>query len=435
MPKIRTHSAVGRRALLSGTAALMTSPALVRAQGRNGVALVIGNSRYKWEAALPNVRLDAADVARAFQELGLATDLVQDADSAAMTRAIDTFTTAARGAKFATVYFAGHGASWDKDTFLVPVDADLADPGVVRTLLPVQAIARAMQGAANRLLVFDNCRNNPADGWRQREALITASVTKFTAASAALNGPNTLVLFSTAPGRVAVDGPAGSNSPFAAALLRQLPGPAVDLQALPARLRRDLLVATEGQQMLWDQTTYDRPFVLARGAGGATGGAAAVEPVRPASGARIIEMDKAYAFAREKDLMLPPGLVALQPAGGQTGSEMVGSFKTITWVRLGLASSNSAASTIEPLLLIVLSVRGTTAEIVLATRDWAKSGDIAEGKLWRYMTATVSGRSLEFDFLRSGGSVYERPHAFKWKDAASGLHTYFLQSAAFTRLD
>ena len=411
------------------------APSIVRAQAvRPGVALVIGNSRYKWEAALPNVRRDAADVARAFKALGLATELVEDADRSAMMRAIDNFANAARGASFAAFYFAGHGASWDKDTFLVPVDAELSDPGTVKTLLPVPAVARAMQGAANRLLVFDNCRNNPADGWRQREALITSSVTKFTAASAALNGPNTLVLFSTAPGRVAVDGPSGANSPFAAMFLRQLSAGAVDLLALPGRLRRDLLVATEGQQLVWEQSTFNQPYVVSRGAAGG-GEVASADPVRPGAGMQIVEMDKAYAFARANGLMLPDGLVAVRPAGGQPEADMVGSFQTKTWVKVGLASENPASSTVEPLLMIVLSVRDSSAEIVLATKDWARSAEVADGKLWRYLTGTVSGRSLEFEFLRSSGSIYERPHTFKWKDAASGTHHYFMQSVAFTRLD
>jgi hypothetical protein len=424
---------LSRRTLLVQSiagASLALAPLGARAR-TPGVALVIGNSRYNWEAALPNVNRDVADVARAFQALGLTTDLVQDADRNTMVRALDKFASAARGASFAAFYFAGHGASWDKDTFLVPVDADLSDPSVVKTLLPVPAVARAIQGAANRLLVFDNCRNNPADGWRQREALITANVTKFTAASAALNGPNALVLFSTAPGRVAVDGPAGGNSPFAAMLLRQLSARAVDLQTLPARLRRDLLIATDGQQMVWDQSTFSQPFVLARGSGEAP----SVDPVRPGTGAQIVEMEKAYAFARDNNLMLPAGLVALRPAGGQPAGDMVGSFQTKTWVKLGQASSNSASTTIEPLLMIVLSVSDSTAEIVLATKDWAQSGEVADGKLWRYLTGTVSGRSLDFNFLRSSGSVHERPHTFKWKNAASGTHHYFMQSVAFTRLD
>src|SRR5471032_1043537 len=255
---------MSRRTLLAGAGGLLASPAVIRAQGQtNGVAIVIGNSKYRWEASLPNVKRDAPDVAKRFQALGLKTELLEDAGQDAMRAAIDKFASAARGANLAAFYFAGHGASWDKDTYLVPEDADLSNPGTVQSLLPVRAISAALKEAQHRLLVFDSCRNNPADGWRQGDAVRSASVAKTELAAAALNGPNTLVMFSTAPGRVAVDGPAGQNSPFAAMFLRQLAGQTVDLQVLPAKLRRELLIATEGRQVLWDQSTYDQPFLLA----------------------------------------------------------------------------------------------------------------------------------------------------------------------------
>ena len=44
-----------RRSLLAG-GALLAAPSIVRAQGTNGVALVIGNSKYQWEAQLGNVK-------------------------------------------------------------------------------------------------------------------------------------------------------------------------------------------------------------------------------------------------------------------------------------------------------------------------------------------------------------------------------------------
>src|SRR5471032_2518631 len=257
-----TMGSMSRRMLLAGAGGLLASPAIVCAQGSNGVALVIGNSKYRWEASLPNVKRDAPDVAKRFQALGLKTELLQDAGQDAMRSATDKFASASRGANLAAFYFAGHGASWDKDTYLVPEDADLNNPSIVQTLLPVRAVNAAVKEASHRLLVFDNCRNNPADGWRQREAVRSSSVAKTELAAAALNGPNTLVMFSTAPGRVAVDGPAGQNSPFAAMLLRQLAGQTVDLQVLPAKLRRELLIATDGGQVLWYQSTYDQPFVL-----------------------------------------------------------------------------------------------------------------------------------------------------------------------------
>ena len=120
----------------------------------------------------------------------------------------------------------------------MPVDADLSTPSAVTNLVGVGGAVRRMAGAANRLVVLDNCRNNPADGWRQRAAESKAGSRQAEAGSSETDPPNTLVLFSTAPGRVALDGPAGQNSPFAASLLRQLGSGSVDLGALPGRLLR-----------------------------------------------------------------------------------------------------------------------------------------------------------------------------------------------------
>jgi uncharacterized caspase-like protein len=290
---MRARRDIQRRSVLAGVGSLLAAPAVVRAEVQTGVALVIGNSKYKWEASLPNVRRDAPDIAKRFQALGLKTELLQDAGQDAMRAAVDKFSSAAHGSNFAAFYFAGHGASWDRDTYLVPTDADLNNPATVPSLLAVRLVNSAMMEAQHRLLVFDNCRNNPADGWRQRAAVGSSSIAKAELAAAALNGPNTLVLFSTAPGRVAVDGPAGENSPFAAAFLRQCDGQSVDLLALPAKLRRDLLIVTEGRQVLWDQSTFVQPFRLgsaaSRPAGGA-GNAAAANPAPPKTSAQIVEL-------------------------------------------------------------------------------------------------------------------------------------------------
>src|SRR5471030_3552544 len=135
MTSSRTRYGIGRRGLIAAVGGLLAAPAIVRAQGTNGVALVIGNSKYQWEASLPNVKRDAPDIAKRFQALGLKTELLQDASRDAMRAAVDKFASAARGANLAAFYFAGHGASWEKDSYLVPEDADLNNPGTVQSLL------------------------------------------------------------------------------------------------------------------------------------------------------------------------------------------------------------------------------------------------------------------------------------------------------------
>ena len=193
-----------RRTVLAGTAGLLAAPAIVRAQGAGGVALVIGNSKYKWEASLPNVKRDAPDVAKRFQAMGLKTELLQDLSLSAMKQALDKFAASANGANFAAFYFAGHGTQWNKEAFLVPVDADLSEPNINALVAP-ELVRKATLPAAYKLRIFDNCRNNPADGWRQLESERNAVVNPEAQREQAANSPNTLLLFSTAPGRIARD--------------------------------------------------------------------------------------------------------------------------------------------------------------------------------------------------------------------------------------
>jgi hypothetical protein len=417
---------IGRRHALAGAGALLAAPAIVRADGQRGVALVIGNSKYQWESALPNVRRDAADVSKRFQALGLKTELVEDAGRDAMKRAFDAFQAACRGADFAAFYYAGHGAAWENRSYFVPIDADLSTPNTVQTLIPFSAMT-AMREVRHKLAVYDSCRNNPADGWRQLQAERAAIVANLDAARGNLVR-NALVLYSAASGRIALDGPAGQNSPFAAAFLRHLTDASVDLQSLPSRLRRDLLIATEGRQLLWDRNGYEAPFAIGgnpRPGPAATGG----------NPARIIELTNTYAYARENKLPLPSGLIAWRPAGQSRESWKAGAFRFETKTPAGVV----------PRLLVVLSSEGSnTAQVVYATRGVynEQKGKMEEGSIWRLIDAKVSGNSLEF-----APRVDDERFLFEWRDANAGNFTWirynversgaprFAPSSPFTRLD
>lgn len=378
---------------------------------------MIGNSKYHWEASLPNVKRDAPDIAKRFQAFGLRTELVQDAGLDAMRRAVDGFISAGRGTNFAALYFAGYGAAWGSDTYLVPADADLSNPAAVKNLILVKALREGTDGAVHRLLVFDNCRNNPADGWRQREA---ADFAGSMAGRVEQSAPNTLTLFSTAPGRVAIDGPPGDNSPFAAALMRQFDSGSVELQGLPTRLRRDLLIATAGRQVLFDGNTFQQPFVL-RGAPGRSAGNRSGWAADPS---RVVELPNAYAFAQQSGLPLPPGLVAHRPPPGSPEAMKVGSYRFV--------DGNGG-----PAVAIVMSVEEPgAAELIMALRP---RGTNNVG--WRFFRGTFSGGSIQYV-----PSTKQPPGQITWSDANSGLVTHIVatgpggankapKSSPFTRLD
>ena len=418
-----TRRGIGRRGLLGAAGGLVLSASATRAQAQTaGVALVIGNSKYHWEAPLPNVRRDAPDITKRLQAFGLKTEFLQDVGRDAMRQAIDRFTAASRGANFAAFYFAGHGVALGKDTYLVPVDADLSDPKAVATLIPVASVSTGIEAAVHRLMVFDNCRNNPADGWRQKEAELAASIGSLLEATP--TSPNTLTLYSTAPGRIALDGRAGENSPFAATLLRQFDNPSVDLQGLPAIMRRDLLIATEGRQVLFDLNSYAGPFVLK----GAPGKAATASRSGWANDpSKIIELTNSYAFAQQQTLRLPPGLIAHRPPGNSPHARKVGAFR--------FESSIPGGGGTVPTALVVLSAEETeAAEVILAQRLRGRGG-------WRFVRSKLSGDTLTYE-TRDRGPRF----VFKWSDANSGSVTIFPPeqsggrtpppyNSRFTRLD
>lgn len=383
---------IARRSVLAA-GGLLAAPALVRAEGRNGVALVIGNSKYIWEASLPNVQRDVPDIAKRFEQLGLKTEILQNVGQDAMKQAVDRFARSARGASLAAFYFAGHGALWETASYIVPADVDLGTPSTVKSLQSITAIRASLGGANHRLLVFDCCRNNPADDWRQKWAIEQGSVHPIAPSEAR----NTLMLMSTAPGRLALDGPPGQNSPFAASLLRHLSRDSVDLAALPANLRRDLLVATEGRQVLWDFNTYTGPFLLE---GSSRGGADNAEGHGDPS--RIVELPKAYALARKDDLLLPPGLIACRPSAASDNGRKIGSYQF---------SMRTAPPTA---ILLVMSVEDPQGiELIFLHRNRNNQ------KFWRSTRGILAGNKLTFG---SAGNLGR--YTFDWRDADSGSMTF-----------
>jgi hypothetical protein len=387
-------SRIGRRAFVVATGSGLAFPATFgRAQATNGVALVIGNSKYRWEAALPNVRRDAPDVAKRLQALGVRTELVLDADQKTILAALEKLKAGAQGASFAAIYFAGHGVTWANAEYVVPVDADLSSPDSINSLVRKRQFYDAVAAAGHKLLVFDNCRNNPADGWRQLEAERRAG------SSGTFKDPNYLMLSSTAPGHVALDGPAGQNSPFAAAFLRQLEAPAVEIQSLPEKLRRDVLIATEGRQILFSQSTYSAPFTINPSRAGTLPGT----PPQTIDASRLVELPKAYAFAQENKFPLPAGLVAIRPSTNGPHSFKVGSFKATTRNKYGR----------YPCVVVVLSFeKGDKADVI-----WAGTGYLgAPG--WQYYAGSLDGGRVKL-FSKTGGSDSDEIY-LEWKNANSG---------------
>ncbi len=216
-------------------------------QAGRRVALVIGNSAYASQGTLANPGPDSRLVADALRRVGFAVIPVNDAGKPAMERALRDFSRQADGAEVALVYYAGHGMEANGVNWLLPVDAQLADERDLSfeaiSLDTVLATVERARGL--RMVVLDACRNNPFARSMRRSVNTRATVTR---GLADVEVTGTLVLYAARGGTVAQDGPAGGNSPFAAAFARRIPEPGVDIRLLVSKVRDDVLAATGKSQ-------------------------------------------------------------------------------------------------------------------------------------------------------------------------------------------
>jgi branched-chain amino acid transport system substrate-binding protein len=211
------------------------------------VALVIGNSAYKSVPRLPNPQRDAAAVAAALRQVGfqsvtLQTDLSLDKTL----QALREFARAADGADWALVYFAGHGIEVGGVNYLIPIDATLAnDRDVPLEAVPLPQVLNVAERAGKlRLVILDACRINPFDSQMKR-----ADATRAVARGLARVEPNknTIVAYAAKDGETASDGN-GANSPFTAALVKNLQTPGLEVRLLFDTVRDDVMDMTNNRQ-------------------------------------------------------------------------------------------------------------------------------------------------------------------------------------------
>ncbi|WP_035657335.1 caspase family protein, partial [Bradyrhizobium sp. STM 3809] len=236
------------------------------------VALIIGNSSYKSVARLSNPANDAKLVGDMFRSAGFErVDVKLDLGVQDMRRALREFGAQAREAEVAVIYYAGHGIELDGVNYLIPTDAVLeADSDVLDEAIALDRVLFAIEPARQlRLVVLDACRDNPFAKTMKRNVAsrsIGRGLAKVEPAS-----PNTMIAFSAKAGSTAADGDA-SNSPYAAALVRHLPKPGLDLRRAFGFVRDDVLKATGYRQ---------EPYVY----GSLGGNDVALVPAAPAASA------------------------------------------------------------------------------------------------------------------------------------------------------
>ncbi len=238
-----------------------------------GVALIIGNATYENLPSLANPENDARAIEELLAGLGFETELSLDRDARRLARDLEYFVEDAEGADVAILYYAGHGIEAAGENFLVPVDADAtALEAAGERLVPVSAIvARLRATVPVTIVMLDACRDNPFPaGATLRLAqntepapvaaggLSLGSGRGASALSTQTDKPSVgeslgiVIGFAAEPGRTALDGAPGENSPYASAILRHLGAMAgEDFGTVMRMVAEEVWLKTAGAQRPW----------------------------------------------------------------------------------------------------------------------------------------------------------------------------------------
>jgi uncharacterized caspase-like protein len=209
------------------------------------VALVIGNSAYANAVKRAHSADNASDMSAMLRGIGFQVLEGRDLTKAAMVDKLDEFERSLAGAKLGLFYYSGNGLAIGMQSYLMPVDAKFETvDSVVSQAIGLNAVMSKMQ-AEHRMsiLLIDANRDNPL----ARSARV----------GAAPSAPNldigTTILYATQPSNVALEG-IGRNSPFTAALLKNLPSPGLEFDVVKSRVRDDVAKATDHKQIPWDSS-------------------------------------------------------------------------------------------------------------------------------------------------------------------------------------
>ena len=246
------------RTIVTLLAVILLSLAAHAAEAASRVALVIGMSRYQNIAPLANTVNDATAVAGKLEGLGFEVDRAIDLPLAKLVETITAFSFKSETADIAVIYYAGHGVELNGENFLIPVDVSISKPSDVgaQALTLKHLLAAAESARKLRVVILDSCRNNPFADWPVQEvakignpefdSTATRSLRKQGLAPPSVDR-GTLVVYAAKDGEVALDGE-GGHSPFARALIDNLPARNVEIGMMFRQVRDAVLRATKNKQ-------------------------------------------------------------------------------------------------------------------------------------------------------------------------------------------
>ncbi|WP_025032753.1 caspase family protein [Bradyrhizobium sp. DOA9] len=225
-------------------------------------ALVIGNAKYPdADAPLKEPINDARAVADELKRDGFSVELGENLTGDGMRRAFDKLYGKIKPGSVALVFFSGFGIQSARQSYLLPVDAQIwTESDVRRDGFSLETVLGELntRGAGVKIALIDASRRNP---FERRFRSFSAGLTPVIA-------PNgTLVMYSAALASVVSDA-GGDRSLFVQELLKEIRVPDLMAEETLNRTKMGVTRASRGEQVPWISSSLAEDFSFIPGAGG-----------------------------------------------------------------------------------------------------------------------------------------------------------------------
>ncbi len=225
-------------------------------------ALVIGNAKYPdADAPLKEPLNDARDVADELKRDGFSVEIGENLTGDGMRRAFDKLYGKIKPGSVALVFFSGFGIQSARQSYLLPIDAQIwTKSDVRRDGISLETVLGELntRGAGVKIALVDASRRNP---FERRFRSFSAGLTPVIA-------PNgTLVMYSAALASVVSDA-GGEHSLFVQELLKEIRVPDLMAEETLNRTKMGVTRASRGEQVPWISSSLAEDFSFIPGAGG-----------------------------------------------------------------------------------------------------------------------------------------------------------------------
>lgn len=223
-------------------------------------ALVIGNAKYPdADAPLKEPINDARDVADELKRDGFTVEVGENLTGDGMRRALDRLYGKIKPGSVALVFFSGFGIQSARQSYMIPVDAQIwTESDVRRDGFSLETILGEIntRGAGVKIALIDASRRNPFE----------RRFRSFSAGLAPIIAPNgSLVMYSAALSSVISDA-GGDHSLFVQELLKEIRVPDLMAEETLNKTRVGVTRASRGEQVPWISSSLAEDFSFIPGA-------------------------------------------------------------------------------------------------------------------------------------------------------------------------